>query len=99
MQSGQDTNTHQKKLHVILLLNDDETISCKTVTLDDTDSVAQALREVGQDKKILSQLDSMKSAVRLYDGKVFVDNREQALWMLGHLDHKPADAQSTVVTH
>ena len=91
--------THQKKLHVILLLNDDETIECKTVKLAEGDSVAEALRNVGSDKDVQKVLPEMKMQIRLYDGKVFVDNKEQALWMLGQLDHKPDTANSTVVTN
>ena len=87
-----------KNLHVTLILEDDS-IATKSVQMDQHDSVAKAMHDIAKDDYIAKRLPNLKKAIRVYGGKVFVDDREQALWMLGQAPSRPRGGSHTTVVN
>lgn len=85
-----------KRFHMTLILEDDSILT-KSVNLDQHDSVSKAMHDIAKVDYIARVLPNVKKTIRVYDNKVFVDDRDQALWMLGQLPARPRGLHTTVV--
>jgi len=72
-----------------MLILEDGSLECKSVTLDPAESVSRALMNVGHDKDIAPHVPHVSKAIRVYDGQVFVDDRDHILWLMGFLPDAP----------
>lgn len=86
------------KLNLVLILNDNSVV-CHAVDLHPHESVAHALAAAAVDKDIAPHVDNVKTAIRVLNGEVFVDDRDKALYLMGVIPSAPADAHTLKVTN
>jgi hypothetical protein len=75
-------------LHVILMFAD-HSILTRTMAVPASGSLSEGIVAMGKEPEVSDKMDGLVRAIRILDSEVFVDDREQFLWLAGYRPDRP----------